>query len=148
MASIFRFCKYCGRELPQGKELIVFCPHCGKRLSALPTEPIALPPEKAVTELESAKEEISAQEESKNVMETFASSSNEEATVNEKPQPASEPNVSNPLVKTENEIPKQHINPAPEPTPQKARREKVERIMLTKSSKGGIKLIADVLFLR
>lgn len=46
MPSAFRFCKYCGRELPKGKTLN-FCPYCGKKLPQLPTAdeapPVAAP---------------------------------------------------------------------------------------------------------
>lgn len=53
MPSEYKFCRYCGRELPQGRALN-FCPHCGKRLSAPPTETVIPPVEAPAPEAPSA----------------------------------------------------------------------------------------------
>lgn len=53
MPSEYKFCRYCGRELPRGSALN-FCPYCGKRLSAPPTETVKTPVEAPAPEAPSA----------------------------------------------------------------------------------------------
>lgn len=129
MPSEYKFCRYCGRELPQGRALN-FCPHCGKRLSAPPTETVIPPVEAPAPEAPSAPIE---------------------PPIMEKPQPAppAQPKADelNPAKESKTEKSPKHAKPAPEPKSRKVRAAKAEKPKPQKRGKGGVRVLIAMLIL-
>lgn len=165
MPSIYKFCRYCGRELLQGRELN-FCPHCGKRLTAPPTD-TATPPAAAPApqEIEPYQEVITpapapapldvpalepAPEKEIPVVKTVSEAPGEpiEPPVIEmaQPVPPVSPSADKPTpvkeVKAQNPA-----KPVPEPKPRKERAANAEKAKPEKRGKGGVRVLAAVLIL-
>lgn len=177
MPSIYKFCRYCGRELPQGRELN-FCPHCGNRLTALPTDTVTPTVEAPVPQVPNPNREAvapapapapvdapapapvnvpvdvpvtaPAPEKEKPAAETVSEAPGApiEAPVIEMPQPVSPVSPATDEPEPTKEFKTE--NPAkhvPEPKPRKERAAKAEKNKPEKRGKGGIRVLAAVLIL-